>query len=124
MSLFAVGCGAGGSSASDPGTILQHFQRDTASATKEYQGKTMRLSVDKVITANKTTVNAVEYVTVQGQVGTVVIDATIADPAEQPRALALKIGEPAIFEGEVVSAMGETAGYGALFMKATKVVPN
>lgn len=122
LTLFTVGCG--GSSTASPGAILGQFQKDNSAAVKKYQGQTLRLTVDKVTSAGKSG-KAMEYVTVQGQVGDgkIMIDATFADPAEQPQALALKIGEPATFEGEVVGGMGEKPGFGVLFMKATKVVP-
>jgi hypothetical protein len=121
MSLLAVGCG-GGTPTGDPSVILKDFQRNSKEASQKYEGKTVRLSVKKVISAGKVTVNAKEFVTVQGQVGGIVIDATVSDPAHQQKALALKIGDPATFEGEPAGGMGEVAGMGALFMKSAKVV--
>ena len=122
MSLCIVGCEDSG--IGDPVTILVDFQKDTSAASKKYQGKSVRLRVEKVITASKTTVKGSEFVTVQGQVGNIIIDATVADPAEQENALALKIGEPALFEGEPAAGMGEVRGAGALFLKSAKVTSN
>jgi hypothetical protein len=128
MSLLAVGCG-GGTATGDPTAILIDFQKDSKAASQKYQGKTVRLSVEKVTTAGKTTVKGTEFVTVQGQVAVqgpfsmIMIDATVSDPAEQQKALALKIGGPATFEGEPAGGMGEKRGSGALFLKSAKVVP-
>lgn len=126
MSLFAVGCG--GTMAGDPTAILIDFQKDSQAASQKYRGKTVRLSVEKVTAANKTTVKGTEHVTVQGQVAVqgpfsmIMIDATVTDPAQQQKALALKVGEPATFEGEPAGGMGEKRGSGALFLKSAKVV--
>jgi hypothetical protein len=120
MSLLAVGCGGGTND--DPVAILIDFQKDNAAATKKYQGKTVRLSVEKVTTASKQSVKGLEHVTVQGRVGNIIIDATVTDPAEQQKALALKIGDPATFEGEPGMGIGELRGAGALFLKDAKVV--
>ena len=122
MSLCAAGCG--GSATSDPVAILLDFQKDSSEASKKYQGKTVRLKVEKVTTASKVTVNNSEFVTVQGQVGNIIIDATVADPVEREKALALKFGEPAILEGEPTGGMGELRGMGAIFLKSAKVTPN
>ena len=119
MSLLAAGCGGG--TTADPGAILIEFQQDGKAASQKYQGKTVRLSVEKVTAANKNTVKGVEHVTVQGQVAVqgpfsmVMIDATVTDPAQQQKALALKIGEPATFEGEPAGGIGEKRGSGAAF---------
>lgn len=122
MSLCTVGCG--GSATGDPKAILIDFQQDSSAASKKYQGKNVRLSVEKVTTSQRLSVKGVEYVTVQGRVGNIMIDATVTDPAEQEKALALKIGDPAIFEGEPGAGMGELRGAGALFLKSAKVNPN
>jgi len=120
ISLFSAGCG--GSRQDDPFVILTDFQQDNAAAIKKYQGKTVRLTVEKVTSAGKSG-KALEFVTVQGQVGKILIDATVDDPAEQEKALALKIGAPATLEGEPSGGMGELRGAGALFLKSAKVVP-
>ncbi len=122
MSLCTVGCG--GSATGDPKAILIDFQKDSSAASKKYQGKNVRLSVEKVTASHRISINGLEYVTVQGQVGYIVIDATVTDPAEQEKALALKIGGPAILEGEPGAGMGEMRGAGALFLKSAKVIPN
>ena len=114
LSLFAGGCGKPTSNARN---ILIDFQNDNAAAVKKYQGKTVRLSVEKVTTSGK----VLDFVTVQGQVGNVLIDATVTDPAEQQKALTLKVGSPAIFEGEPANGMGQVKGMGALFLKSAKI---
>lgn len=114
MLLFIGGCGQATSS---PRNILIDFQNDAAAAKKTYQGKTVRLSVEQVTSAGK----VLNHVTVQGRIDKVMIDATVTDPAEQQKALALKIGSPAIFEGEPANGMGELKGMGVLFLKSAKV---
>jgi hypothetical protein len=121
MSLLAVGCGGG--KQDDPVAILIDFQNDNTAATKKYQGKTVRLSVEKVITAAKRSAKGLAFVRVQGRVGNIIIDASVTDPAEQEKALALKIGDPATLEGEPGMGMGELRGAGALFLKDAKVAP-
>ncbi|MCC9608139.1 hypothetical protein LOC68_01490 [Blastopirellula sp. JC732] len=119
--LLSVGCDGGGTT-TDAVTILMEFQGDSSAATKKYAGKTVRLQVEKVISSGKAG-KELEFVTIQGQVGYVVVDATVKDPAEMEKALAIKLGEPAIFEGEPVAGMGEVRGMGALFLKSAKVMP-
>ncbi|MCA9030525.1 MAG: hypothetical protein KDA66_06920 [Planctomycetaceae bacterium] len=121
VSLFAIGCG--GSSVDDPAVILGQFQKDEKAAGEKYAGKTVRLRVEKVSAADKSG-PALEYVTVQGSFVNpgIMINATVSDPTEQQKALALKVGEPAIIEGEVGGAFGETRGMGVIFITSAKVV--
>jgi|GEM_PF-5757647 len=122
VSLFTVGCGGGGTD--DPAAILADFQNDASAASQRHKGKTVRLRVEKVSGAEKVG-PALEYVNVQGQFkkSGVTINATVDDPAEQQKALALKAGEPVILEGEVGGVLGETKGMGVILMKSAKVVP-
>jgi hypothetical protein len=122
VSLLTVGCG--GATTEDPMPILLDFQDDSSAAKQKYKGKTVRLRVEKISDASKAGLSP-EMVNVQGHFDkpAFMINATVSDPAEQPKALALKIGDPAVLEGEVADAIGEKRGMGVIFLKNAKIVP-
>jgi hypothetical protein len=118
-SITASGCG-GGSATDNPIKILADFRSKSLDAARqEYKGKSVRLRVEKVTSVEKTGDN----VAVKGKVGKIIIGATVSDAAEKTKALALKEGESAIFEGEVEDATGDVPAMGVIFLKAAKVVP-
>jgi hypothetical protein len=104
--------------------ILLEFQNDASAASQKYKGKTVRLRVEKISDAGKAG-PSMPLVNVQGHFNksALMINATVTDPAEQLKASALKIGDPAILEGEVTGVLGETRGMGVILMKSAKVVP-
>lgn len=120
MSIAALGCG-GGKATDNPHKILADFRSKSLDAARqEYKGKSVRLRVEKVTSVEKTGDN----VAVQGKVGKIIIAATVSDAAEKPKALALKEGEPATFEGTVVDATGDVPAIGGMItMWEAKVVP-
>lgn len=84
-----------------------------------YRGKTVRRRLEKVSSATESLGN----VSVEGRVGKITIRAVVSDAAEKTKALALKAGEPATLEGEVIDATGDLPTMGVIFLKSAKVVP-
>jgi hypothetical protein len=122
ISLPAVGCG--GSTTDDPMAILLEFQNDANAASQKYKGKTVRLRVEKISLKTKAG-PSVDRVGVQGHLNksALMLHATVTDPAEMAKASALKIGDPAIIEGEVGGVLGEKRGMGVILLKSAKVAP-
>jgi hypothetical protein len=117
VSITALGCG--GTATDNPIEILGDFRSDMTAARQKYQGKSVRLRVDKLKSPKETGAN----VAVQGQAGKIIIAATVSDAAEKSKALALRPGESATLEGEVVDATGDLPAMGVIFLKGATVVP-
>jgi hypothetical protein len=119
VSIAAIGCG-GASATDSPIKILADFRSKSLDvARQEYKGKSVRLRVEKIKSAEETGSN----VAVQGQTGKIIITAVVSDAAEKTKALALKKGESATFEGEVIDATGDVPAMGVIFLESAKEVP-
>jgi hypothetical protein len=117
VSIAAIGCGS--NRIDDPVAIITDFRRDKNAAKQKYQGKPVRLKLDEI----KEVSESERGTFVNGQVGRIIVWASVVDAAEAKQAAALKVGESVTLQGEIIDVISDVPATGMITLRPAKVAP-